>query len=225
MTSAADRSVPPEVSALFAADREESREAAWQAFLDRYSLLIRHTAAKLGSGYDLTMDRYAFVLEQLRADDFRRLRKFQAGGSARFSTWLVVVVRRLCLDHHRRLYGRSASSEPTARRANELRYQRRQLADLVTDTDDVGGIADADRLSITTEFSVRERGQVLGRVVGDLEPSDRLLLQLRFEEALPAREIAQRMGLDSQSQVYRRLDALLSSLRSQLRGAGFENAA
>jgi RNA polymerase sigma factor (sigma-70 family) len=225
MTSAADYSVPAEVSALFAADGEQSREAAWQDFLVCYSLLIRHTAAQLGGDYDVTMDRYAFVLEQLRQNDFRRLGSFQSGGSARFSTWLVVVVRRLCLDHHRRLFGRSASSGSTDRSASELRYRRRQLAELPTDTDDLDRHPDSVRASVTTEFSVRERGQVLGRAVEELDPVDRLLLRLRFEEDLPAREIALRLGFASQSQVYRRLDALLSTLRNRLRGAGFESAA
>jgi len=47
------------------------------------------------------MDRYAFVLDRLRARNFRRLRRFQPRGSARFTTWLVLVSRRLCLDHRR----------------------------------------------------------------------------------------------------------------------------
>jgi RNA polymerase sigma factor (sigma-70 family) len=216
MMSAADASAPTEVTALFAPSSEDAREAAWQAFLVRYSLLIRHTAAKLGSDYDRAMDRYAFVLEQLRDDDFRRLRKFQAGGTAKFSTWLVVVVRRLCLDHHRSIYGRSAG---------EQRHQRRQLAELATDTDGLDRHPDTVRASVTTEYSVRERAQVLGRAMDDLDSVDRELLRLRFEEALPAREIAHRLGFASQGQVYRRLDTLLSSLRNRLRGAGFESAA
>jgi RNA polymerase sigma factor (sigma-70 family) len=224
MMSAA-ASVPAEVSALFTAEGEGSRESAWESFLGRYSFLIRHTAAKLDSGYDITMDRYAFVLDQLRQDDFRRVRKFQPGGTARFSTWLVVVVRRLCLDHHRRLYGRSGSAESTDRGADELRISRRRLADLTTDTDEVGALADTGRMSITTEFRVRERGQVLGRAVGDLDHLDRELLRLRFEENLTAREIAVRLGFDSLSQVYRRLDAVLAALRNRLRMAGIDSAA
>jgi RNA polymerase sigma factor (sigma-70 family) len=223
--SAADDSIPAEVSALFVADREESREAAWEAFLGRYSLLIRHTAAGLGSEYDLAMDRYAFVLEQLHRDNFRRLRRFQPGGSGQFSTWLVVVVRRLCLDHHRRLYGRAAPTPPDAWRAGELRKQRRRIAHLATDLEDLGALPDTGRASITTEFSQRERREVLSRTMAGLEPGDRVLLRLRFEENLTAREIAHRLGYDSQSQVYRRLDTLFSNLRNSLRRAGIESAA
>lgn len=52
------------------------------------------------------MDRYAHVLDKLQVDDFRRLRTFVADGRGKFTTWLTVVVRRICLDHHRQRYGR-----------------------------------------------------------------------------------------------------------------------
>jgi DNA-directed RNA polymerase specialized sigma24 family protein len=48
------------------------------------------------------MDGYAYVLEALRSDDYRRLRAYAADGRSKFSTWLVVVARRLCLDLHLR---------------------------------------------------------------------------------------------------------------------------
>ena len=58
---------------LNAADPEE-KDAAWQAFVLRYSRLLLHTVHSHSRGYDDAMDRYALVLERLRQDDCRRLR-------------------------------------------------------------------------------------------------------------------------------------------------------
>jgi len=44
---------------------------------------------------DGAMDAYAYVLERLRERDCARLRTYADGGPARFTTWLVVVARRL----------------------------------------------------------------------------------------------------------------------------------
>ena len=62
--------------------------------------------AGFGPGYDDALDPYAYMLDALRRDGCRRLRGFCANGRGRFSTWLVVVARRLCLDHHRLPVGR-----------------------------------------------------------------------------------------------------------------------
>lgn len=52
------------------------------------------------------MDAFALVCEKLREDGFRRLRRFEPDGPARFSTWLVTVVRNLVIDWYRRTHGR-----------------------------------------------------------------------------------------------------------------------
>src|SRR5437868_1451768 len=54
------------------------------------------------------MDVFARVCEALREDDLRRLRAFatQQGHRARFSTWLVTVVRHLTVDWFRHRDGR-----------------------------------------------------------------------------------------------------------------------
>jgi hypothetical protein len=53
--------------------------------------------------------RYAYILEKLQDEDFRRLRGYVADGRAEFSTWLAVVTRRLCEDFRRQRYGRPQS--------------------------------------------------------------------------------------------------------------------
>jgi RNA polymerase sigma factor (sigma-70 family) len=206
------RHLPAELTALLGATDEIVREEAWVSFVERYSRLMLHTACARSRKYDGVMERYAYVLDQLRRDDFRRLRRFAAEGASSFSTWLVVVVRRLCVDYHRQRYGRAGDEEST----------RRQLEDLVSREEDLATLPDLSRSTITREFTARERHDVLERVLGRLDSTDRLLLRLRFEEGMTAREIAQVPGFQSQAQVYRRLEALLGKLRAELERAGIE---
>jgi RNA polymerase sigma factor (sigma-70 family) len=55
---------------------------------------------------DHRADCFLFVSEQLSQQQYRRLRRFKPEGKARFETWLRVVVRNLCLDWHRKEFGR-----------------------------------------------------------------------------------------------------------------------
>ncbi|MGH2625337.1 MAG: RNA polymerase sigma factor, partial [Anaerolineales bacterium] len=56
--------------------------------------------------------------------------------------------------------------------------------------------------------------------LAELPPRDRLLVNLRFEHDLPAREIARLMGFPTPFHVYRRLNGLLEGLRKALRRRG-----
>src|SRR5438309_109170 len=58
----------------------------------------------------------------------------------------------------------------------------------------------------------------------DLAAADRLLLKLRFDDDLSAREIAGLVGLPTPFHVYRRLNALLGELRRVLRQRGIHGA-
>ena len=80
---------PPELSSLLDAVDDESRDAAWAQLLGRFSRLLLHTVHARSDAYDSAMDRYVFVLQKLREDEYRRLRRFAAGGRGEFSTWLV----------------------------------------------------------------------------------------------------------------------------------------
>jgi len=97
---------PPELVGLLNASDPAAREVAWASFVKSHSRLLLHVARSIGRDYDAAMDAYAYLLELLRADDCRRLRAYAADGRSKFTTWLVVVARRLCLDHLRHRYGR-----------------------------------------------------------------------------------------------------------------------
>jgi len=81
--------------------------AAWLEFLDRYAPLIMHAARQFEYEQDSVNDCFLYVCEQLNDNGFRRLLKFNTVGKATFRSWLGSVVFNLCVDWHRREYGRA----------------------------------------------------------------------------------------------------------------------
>ena len=61
--------------------------------------------------------------------------------------------------------------------------------------------------------------------LNELSPSDQLLLRLRFEEDLTAREIAPLLGLASQFHVYRRIETVCGMVRARLTGGAGQASA
>jgi len=212
-------SLPVELQRLLAAPDDPSRAAAWERLIADHSHLLIRVARSLGGGHDEAMDRYAFMLDRLRQGDCRRLRAYVPDSNAKFTTWLAVVARRLCLDQHRERYGRPLAAGPAS--ADTART-RRQLEDLVSAELDLDQLADAAATDPATGAQAQEVRDVLRRALAALEPGDRLLLKLRFEDDLPAREIADLVHLPTPFQVYRRLKALLAGLRRVLEQAGIE---
>jgi RNA polymerase sigma factor (sigma-70 family) len=98
-------------------DLEAGRhEDAWDAFLSRYRRLVFATIRHYLHEPDDVMDAFTWVCEGLRQDDLRRLKAYSAPSvhKARFTTWLVVVVRRLCIDWLRTRNGRTRPRLVTA---------------------------------------------------------------------------------------------------------------
>jgi RNA polymerase sigma factor (sigma-70 family) len=209
--------LPAVVERLLARGREASRESDWSAFLEEYSRLLLHVARSLGGSYDAAMDRYAYVLDQLRQDDFRRLRGYAADGRGKFTTWLVVVARRLCYDQGRLRYGRPRGGDP------EVYRQRRELAELVGAEVELDGIASAEA-GPEQELRALELYDELNRVLALLDPSDRLLLRLRLQDEVAVAEIARLLAFPSVFHVYRRLNRVLAQLRSSLVELGVTDA-
>lgn len=215
----ADR-IPAEVEQLLTLASGTDAEVAWQEFIERYSRVLLRVTFAFAPGYDGAMDRYLFMLEELRRDDCARLRRFAADGRGRFSTWLVVVARRLCVDHHRRCYGRDRSSSGAAPRASgPARLVRRRLADLCGDQLALDTVADLGQLDPLEALDHSDRGRALRRALDELEPGDRLLLKLRYEQELTAREIAGLLGMPTAFHVYRRARVICGLLRARLGGS------
>lgn len=82
-------------------------ERAWKAFLNSYSPLIMHMVCQYESDSNRADECFLFVCGKLSDDGFRRLLQFDSGRKARFSTWLKLIVSNLCVDWHRREFGRN----------------------------------------------------------------------------------------------------------------------
>lgn len=97
-----DREIPRILQGLASRDPGD----AWAEFLRLYSPLVLQVVRLVEADPDHVRDCFLFVYQELARHRFRRLRGFRLDGPARFSTWLRVVVRRLCLDWHRHEFGR-----------------------------------------------------------------------------------------------------------------------
>jgi RNA polymerase sigma factor (sigma-70 family) len=109
-------------------------EAAWDLFLDRYRRLVFAAIRHYADDPDDVMDVFARVCDALRENDMRKLRMYvdEPNHRARFSTWLVAVVRHLTVDWFRERDGRPRLSAlaqrlpPLQRRIFELVFLDRQ---------------------------------------------------------------------------------------------------
>jgi RNA polymerase sigma factor (sigma-70 family) len=208
--------LPQEVARLLAAPPGAETEAAWSAFLSVYSGLLLRVASAFDADYDGALDRYAHMLDELRRNDCRRLRRFSADGRSRFSTWLVVVARRLCLDHYRLRYGRPRGDQTRQPTATAFRATRRRLSDLADTVEDLTRLADPSVPDPCDQLDAECHRVALARATRALPPGDQLLLRLRFEDDLSAKEIAALLGLPTPFHVYRRLAGICAKLRRHL---------
>lgn len=211
---------PQEVVKLLEAADPAVWDEAWGRFVNRFSPLLLHTVRSLTREHDRVMDCYAHLLEQLRADGARKLRRYSEDPRSSFDTWLVVVARRLVLDLLRHRYGRLRQDDA---QAAPKRAERRRLADLVTEELEPG-LAPSESGDAPDAAIRREQlAAALLASLATLEPRDRLLLTLRFEDDLSAREIATRLHYPTPFHVYRATNSILASLRDRLHRQGFSD--
>ena len=213
---------PPGLSGILAPAAGTGREKAWDEFLASHSRLLMYVARSFGGDHDAAMDRYATLLEQLRRDDYRRLKAFADDGRSDFTTWLVVVAQRICLDHRRSRYGR-LRGDRTPEATEELRTRRR-LADLVGVPLDSIELAESDSTSPDEMIVRNETHSALADAMAQLPDHDRLLVELRFNDDLPMSRVASIVGYPTRFHAYRRLTRALESLRSFLTARGISRS-
>lgn len=213
--------LPPTLEKLLS--HNPPSDDAWSAFAREYTGLLLHVARSTSHGGDDAMDAYVYLLDRLREDGCRRLRGYVAQPRSKFTTWLVVVTKRLCIDHYRLKYGRLRHEE--SREERERLDLRRGLANLNGPPELAESIADENPGTAADAFESSELSDELRTLVTTLPPEDRLLLRLRFDDDLSASEIARILRLPSQFHVYRRINAILAELRVALEARGFESAA
>jgi RNA polymerase sigma factor (sigma-70 family) len=211
---------PQELTRLLNAAAAE-RDRAWESFVATHHRLLLHVARAFVKEQDAAMDAFTWILDHLRADEFHRLRGFTADGRSEFTTWLVVVARRLCLDWYRSKYGRDRSRSTDAA-ASEDRTARRRLIDLVGDDVDTSELPHASGSEADVELQTAELGHAVQAALAELDPSDRLLLKLRFDDGMSGADIADFMRFPTPFHVYRRITHLLESLRRTLISRGVE---
>ena len=221
----ADRAdaAPPELNQLLNGGAARDRDTAWEKLVAHHSRLLMTVARSVASEHDGAMDAFTYVLERLREDDYKRLRGYVADGRSSFTTWLVVVARRICLDHYRQRYGRPPRGAPNGTARHE-RASRRRLFDLSPVLVDLAAIED-DALTPDAVLRVSQRDRALAFAIDALAPEDQVLLKLRFDDDLSAREIATILQMPSAFHVYRRLAAVYAQLRRRLLSRGVEGSA
>ena len=207
---------PPELQELLQASGAAGRDEAWARFVARFSPLLLHTARAVARDHDRAMDAYAYLLERLHEDDNRRLRPYSQDGGAQFTTWLVVVARRLCIDFLRQRYGRTPSASPRPAEHDV----RKRLVDLIAI--DIGEVSGLTESSAGPDEQLRNRDldDAVKACLGRLPPAHQLLLAMRFEDDLPVREIAKLLRYPTPFHVYRTLNSLLAGLRRCLADRG-----
>jgi RNA polymerase sigma factor (sigma-70 family) len=213
--------VTASLQSLLSATEQQTRDLAWEDFLREYSGALMHAARSLGGDHDAVMDRYLFALDSLRRDDCRRLRGYTERGSGKFSTWLIVVVRRLCLDEYRHRYGRP---QGTSVESADRQRERRNLTDLVGNELDLLQLESSPSEAPDAALQRAELRASLDRALAALDPSDRLVLRLRFEDDLSVPRIAQLLGGESPFRMYRRLSRILAAVTDTLKSSGIHDA-
>jgi RNA polymerase sigma factor (sigma-70 family) len=213
---------PRELQDLLNADSPAQFEAAWDVFVARHHRLLLHVARKVMPASESAMDAYTQVLERLRRDSCKALRAYSPDGRSQFTTWLVVVARRTCVDFYRQKYGRPRGTDPS--QAALIEHEaRRRLATFAGVDDALTHIPDHHG---GPDHALRN-GQLhdaLLRAVCLLPPDDQLLLKLRFHDDLPAQRIATVMSFPSPFHVYRRLKAVCAELKHRLIERGIDDS-
>jgi RNA polymerase sigma factor (sigma-70 family) len=215
---------PPDLAVLLNGSDPATKEREWAGFLSRYSRLLLKAANAMGGDYDARMDRYRYVIDALAADDCRRLRAYQVTARSTFPAWLTVVARRLCVDFERSRYGRTDRPARENGAAASSRRARRLLAGLNGDGRSPEVLTD-ENADPDAKLRTAERRRLVEEVLAGLDPRDRLLLRLRYDDDLAIRQIAEVMGFPTVFHVYRRLGPLLADVRRRLEARGITDDA
>lgn len=154
----------------------EDQGKAWDRFLTDYASLILQVVRLFERDPDRADDCFVFVCQQLQRDGMRRLRRFDEGGTASFSTWLRTVVRNLCFDWRRKRFGRPRPFRAITRlaAADQEVYRAVYLRGL-TECEAL----EAVRLSFP-EFTRAALGESLERIGRSLSPRQRWLIASRY---------------------------------------------
>jgi len=169
-------------------------KAAWDAFVRQYSGLVFHTIKNSASlhraetSQDFADDLFQEVFLSLVKDDFLQLRCFRGDHGCTLASWLRMITARRTIDHLRKLKNPAASAE-------DLR-----TIDPPDDSDERGK---------------DEQIQLLERAMAQLQPRERIIIDLFFRQNLSAEDVASILRL-SVGAVYTQKSRILAKLRETL---------
>ena len=170
-----DQSVDELLRSLSSSEAQE----AWEQFLDVYSPVILRTIRLIERDEDAIADCFLSVCRGLAQKRFHRLRQFNPVGPAHFSTWLRVVVRNLCVDWHRRAFGRHHRFE-FVRRLSALDQAVFQSLHLDHLSQEEALLRLAPNFPGLSRLTLAERAE---HILQELSPRQRWLLSTRAAEA------------------------------------------
>ncbi len=119
-----------DIAAQLAALRGPRPDAAWKRFLEGYLPQIQHVVRQRQYDAQMAEDCILFVCEHLSDDGFYRLQQYDPDRGVPFRGWLNAVVTNLCVEWHRREFGRERVPPPVEhlrpfdQRVFHLRYQQ-----------------------------------------------------------------------------------------------------
>lgn len=230
---------------LFSSGRQAER--AWRKFLRKYSNLILKVIWQFEKNMDDVMEAYTYVCSKLVENNFAILKKydFTKPDRPKFSTWLALVVRNLCIDHFR-------VSEKGKRYANlikklsqlertvfELYYFKAYPVDeiekylkekfglekeglvveILRDIEEKWGgevkFVSYDDEIGTAEVRINDWHAWINEAVMDLPELERVVVLLKFWEDMTVSEISEILQIHSKSKVYKILKNALKMLRKK----------
>jgi RNA polymerase sigma-70 factor (ECF subfamily) len=176
----------------------EGDKASWDRFVQDYAGLIYHTIKKTlalhrgSTPADSAEDIFQDTFLSLIKDDFAQLRRFRGDNGCTLASWLRMIAARRTIDHLRK------SNKP----ANPLEES-------VFD-----GLADESE----NEGS-NEQLQLLASVLPEIQPRERIIIDLFFRQNLSAPDVASILHLPVGA-VYTQKSRILAKLREALQKSG-----
>lgn len=188
MTGSKDNNVDNLLHQLNSADAG----AAWAAFIDAYAGLVMRTVIQFEYEQDRSNECFLYVCEKLYEDQFRRLLTFNTAGLSSFSGWLTTVVFNLCIDWHRKEFGRARMLPSIAglpafdQRVYQYCYEEQMSADECYEMlkSDIPGL------------SRKQIPDALGRIHALLTPRQRWQLNVRIRGRSRAKSLSSHDVLD-----------------------------
>jgi DNA-directed RNA polymerase specialized sigma subunit len=112
-----------------------------------------------------------------------------------------------------------------AERTEAEQASRRRLVDLIGAEVDLSSLVDDKDRDPESIIRVTDMYAALESAMSQLSVRDRLLIKLRFEDALAMPDVAVTLGFPTRFHAYRRLREVLERLRRGLEAQGFVEAA